>query len=362
MKKHLALAAGIGLALAQLPATSSAAIINVACTGTGGGPNGLATAITTANSTSATQDTIRLAPGCVYSLDTQNDTGATSGGPIGAALLPRVTSKITIQGRGASLVRDEAIPGIRIANVDETGHLILNRVKLRNGEGGSGGAIYNNSGKLTITNSTLSGNKTFGAGGAVYSLDDLVVRGSTFSGNSAGSPTLLMSNFGGAISNYGNAAITNSTFFDNEAVYSIYGSYGGAIANYGTMTINHSTIAENTAGFGGGGLYNGTGTITLKSSIIASNTLPNCTGTITGTPNVVFDDNPADDTCPGVEADPRLGNLSNNGGPTKTMALRAGSAAVARVPQAKCAARDQRGLRRPTSGKCDAGAFEKNPL
>jgi hypothetical protein len=58
--------------------------------------------------------------------------------------------------------------------------------------------------------------------------------------------------------------------------------------------------------------------------------------------------------------DPRLGPLRNNGGPTDTRALLAGSRAIDLAPV--CAVDvDQRGTTRPQGPACDAGAFELVP-
>jgi hypothetical protein len=55
--------------------------------------------------------------------------------------------------------------------------------------------------------------------------------------------------------------------------------------------------------------------------------------------------------------------LANNGGPTRTMALRAGSPAIDLIRPSGdgCATIDQRGVTRPAGGRCDAGAFEYVP-
>ncbi len=63
--------------------------------------------------------------------------------------------------------------------------------------------------------------------------------------------------------------------------------------------------------------------------------------------------------------DPVLVALGNNGGPTQTMALGAGSAALGTGDPAACAAapvsgRDQRGYVRQ-AGTCSIGAFEGDP-
>ena len=59
------------------------------------------------------------------------------------------------------------------------------------------------------------------------------------------------------------------------------------------------------------------------------------------------------------DANPHLGALANNGGPTQTEALLAGSAALNRAGVNCPTNLDQRGLHRPQHGQCDVGAFEK---
>jgi hypothetical protein len=56
-----------------------------------------------------------------------------------------------------------------------------------------------------------------------------------------------------------------------------------------------------------------------------------------------------------------LGLLQNNGGPTQTHALLAGSAAIDTAVLANCPATDQRGISRPQGGQCDIGAYEADP-
>ena len=58
---------------------------------------------------------------------------------------------------------------------------------------------------------------------------------------------------------------------------------------------------------------------------------------------------------------PKLAPLADHGGPTMTMALRAGSPAIDHGGTATtgCPATDQRGVPRPQGPACDIGAFEK---
>ncbi|WP_049935800.1 Calx-beta domain-containing protein, partial [Microcystis aeruginosa] len=144
--------------------------------------------------------------------------------------------------------------------------------------GNTGGGIYN-SGILTLTNSTITGNTADGGGG-IYNGGTLTLTNSTITGNTGGgiynSGILTLTNStisgntannnGGGISNYGTSTLTNSTISGNTANNS-----GGGISNYGTSTITDSTISGNTSNIVGGGIYNG-GTSTLTNSTISGNT------------------------------------------------------------------------------------------
>ena len=56
-------------------------------------------------------------------------------------------------------------------------------------------------------------------------------------------------------------------------------------------------------------------------------------------------------------ADPKIGQLANNGGPTKTIALRKGSPAIGKAGKATAEKFDQRGVKRDDHP--DIGAFER---
>jgi hypothetical protein len=136
----------------------------------------------------------------------------------------------------------------------------------------------------------------------------------------------------------------NSTFSDN------WGTDGGAIAYGGTLIVRNSTCSGST--------------FIPRNTIIANNTGDlNCAGTgvITdGGNNLRF---PASDaSCVGSFGDPELAPLAHNGGPTETMALQSGSAALNRIsPENGCGfgiASDQRGVSRSQGNGCDIGAFE----
>ena len=260
---------------------------------------------------------------------------------------------VTISGGGA----------VRVFAVN-SGTLNLNKLTIANGHvaDNSGGGIQN-SGMLTVANSIFSGNSSGDAGGAIDNTTGgtLTVSNCTFSGNSAYD--------GGGICNTGHATVSNSTFVGNSATSSGGAIYNSDIGVYdqGMLTVINSTLAGNSANRGGG-IYSTVdyGRATLKNTIVANSPKgKNCAGDpgdlTDGGGNLSY---PSDGTCFGIHGDPKLGPLQNNGGPTQTMALGAGSAARDAAVDAICAAApvnnlDQRGVKRPQGAHCDIGALER---
>ncbi len=145
---------------------------------------------------------------------------------------------------------------------------------------------------------------------------------------------------------------------------------GGGILNDagGTLTLNNSTVTGNSASVLAGGIFNNSGTATLKNMIVANQTAGgDCDGTITSAGYNLSSDSTCGFTATGDQQDtnPLLGALANNGGPTRTHALGAGSPAIDTGNPATpgsggnaCEATDQRGVARPQGTFCDIGAFE----
>ncbi|MDQ3565686.1 MAG: hypothetical protein M3436_16765 [Pseudomonadota bacterium] len=145
--------------------------------------------------------------------------------------------------------------------------------------------------------------------------------------------------------------------------------------NVGTLTLTNSTVSGNSAEtYDSGGVLN-TGTLTLARTLVSGNTSPTGPeigdyGTITANNyNLfghdgdagVFGFSPGStDLVPSESLGAILNaTLANNGGPTRTHALAAGSPAIDASPDdADCAPTDQRGVRRPQRAACDIGAFE----
>jgi CSLREA domain-containing protein len=188
--------------------------------------------------------------------------------------LPAGTYTLTIAGKGEDnnatgdldIRSDITLNGAGSDVVNSSGYLTLNGVTVRHGRatGGYpnswGGGIYNNRGRLSIENSTLSDNWAYYAGGGVYNnYGRLNVNNSILSGNRA-------SNGGGVNSDHGTLSIENSTLSVNSA-----GSDGGGMRIlYGTVNINNSTLSGNSAGWGGG-VYARFASVSIKNSTITDN-------------------------------------------------------------------------------------------
>ena len=307
---------------------------------------------------------------------------------------------------GGNTITIDGAHSFQIFSVNAGATLSLQNLTIANANATSivGGGVTN-LGTLTVNNCTLSGNSAV-IGGGILNQGTMTVTNSTFADNIATN--------GGAIdnNNTGVATIINSTFSGNHGPAAASAgivnsgqmtaakgaplivsngasaSVGGAIVNIRVMTITNSTFSGNevttstaTALDGiaenGGAIFN-TGTLGLKSTILADSVGGNCEG---GAPaNDAGYNISDDDTCPttsgtSVDSSTTLNlspaGLANNGGPTDTIALEPNSQAVDFIPVAACTDQstptplpvttDQRGEPRPDLGNlnfCDVGAYE----
>lgn len=159
--------------------------------------------------------------------------------------------------------------------------------------------------------------------------------------------------------------ITNCTFVGNDAgVVGQEGGYGGALSG-ANLLLESVTLVDNHAEHSGGAIFNeDNSSVTLNNCLIAGNTAANewgldqsCRDTMLGDNNLQWpapDGNDPPCTPDPLAADPLLGELSDNGGPTQTIPLQTGSPAIDAGQD--CPPTDQRGL--PRDGTCDLGAFE----
>ena len=247
-------------------------------TAPGNGVCTLRAAIEEANTLGAGNDTIILPPN-TYLLTLANEL--------------TITGDLTITGGGASTTIIDGNKSSRVLTINFGITVSISGVTIRNGQtvdgaGGiansgilsltnstvsgnnsgsglnssSGGGIFN-SGTLTLTNSTVSGNSTTFDGGGIVNSGTLTLTNSTVSGNNSGGHNGA---FGGGIINSGTLTLTNSTVSGNSTI-----GGGGGIINSGTLTLTNSTVSGNRGGFGsGGGIENG-GTANLFNATIANN-------------------------------------------------------------------------------------------
>ena len=224
--------------------------------------------------------------------------------------------------------------------------------------GGNGGAL---SGEApfapSLVNATFAGNAA-GRGGDGGAATGGSPGASIGGGGASGTPGSATGGNGGAAGSGGAAALAagnlrHSTLAANSA------NAGGGAAGAASATAPATAVPGSPGPpSGSGGAVDGTAT--FENTIAASNLPTGCSGSITnGGNNLSF----PEPSCTGTNADPLLGPLADNGGPTRTMALGIGSPAREAVPAsgANCEALDGRGITRPRGGGCDIGAYEAAP-
>jgi hypothetical protein len=271
--------------------------------------------------------------------------------------------------------------------------------------GGNGGAISNND-YLTVTNSAFENNTAsstaiinsanlVGLGGAIYNTNDAKITNSSFQGNEAdsggaifsGSPNragvLIVNNstfnnnqiivdpgaagpgLGGGIYNQAFiTVVTNSTFFGNGGTNADGGNFYNCCNYTGTALLDNDTLDAGIAASGEGGNISNVnpgesaGNLFVENTIIANAASGmNCNGSYSNIAgNLLWPS--SDSSCIGSYGNPMLGPLSYNGGPTQTMAIGPGSAALYTAIEKFCPPTDQRGVIRPQGPICDIGAFE----
>ena len=255
--------------------------------------------------------------------------------------------------------------------------------------GGSIGGVYV-IGTVTMSNCAITNNSSAGGGGGITNgfgpdFGSLTLNSCTVSNNSAVAS-------GGGINNGAPLTINNSTISGNRSDLHgggiMVGSHTVIIVN-STITNNRSDFNDDTFGGGGGMSRSGGGTRILRNTIVAGNFAG--TGAVrsdldlaasaTSAFNFIGDGTGMSGIVDGVNGnqvgtfqsaiDPKLGPLANNGGPTLTHALLAGSPALDRgsnsLADSAGLTTDQRGtefIRKADSADADTiqtadiGAFE----
>ncbi len=307
---------------------------------------------------------------------------------------------VTIQGPTAGVVLDgSAIPARSAQPIlvfgSDTATSSASNLIIQNDPAGSG--LDNRFGTLTLTNCVMQGN-TAENGGGVFNDGTLTLVNCTVARNT-------VQQGGAGIFTYGTMTLTGCTLVGNTS-----GSAGGGIYNGNggvTLTLTDCTVTGNVAGSnGGGGISSLTGILTVTNCTFTGNTVTTydnvyggggaialVRGTTTLTNDIFYGDsspqgggdeiffNNGDGSNPGtmtithcdlvsasvygavytngggnLSADPRLGPLQNNGGPTQTRALLPGSPCIDAGTAVGTPPTDQRGAGR--AGPPDIGAYE----
>lgn len=198
---------------------------------------------------------------------------------------------------------------------------------------GSGGNLYVSGGSLTMTQSTVSGGFANLGGGVYVTGATVLFQNSTIAGNSAGG-------FGGLA--------------------------GGLWMDQSSVDILNSTLSGNSSA--DGDVHVASGILNLDHAIVA-NGAPVDLGRDTGTVNAVYSlvENPGT-AINGINnnnlfgVDPNLGPLTDNGGPTQTLALLSGSPAIDAgnplIPNPPPTDQRGPGFARIVNGRVDLGSFE----
>jgi predicted outer membrane repeat protein len=277
---------------------------------------------------------------------------------------------LTIDGSGLTpVVEITGSFAMRIFYVASNSTVTLKSLLLKNGRnnsGSNGGAIYSE-GNLTVRDSTFINNTSLGNGGAIYSSSTLDITGSTFVNNSALSGGAVYVDGGLFVNPTTPRSIVNNTFVSNQA--NVSNGLGGGVQIRGSEStfpgeyvpvLANNTFSGNGAS-SGGALYS-TGGVSILNNIFANSTNGrDCAhlsigGMVSASHNLIED---GTNCFPGpfVAGDPMLGPLSDNGGPTQTMALLPGSPALD-AGTLTCYLTDQRGVTRPQGAACEIGAYE----
>jgi hypothetical protein len=228
-----------------------------------------------------------------------------------------------------------------------------------------GGGIASDSGPVSISKTSIKGNVGMDIGGGISILSaSLTVTNSTISGNTGVEG-------GGIYNEDSQLSVVNSTIANNTVTDS--SGDGGGIASNGAgsaVSLNAVTIARNHANDRGGGFDKQApaSSFVVRNSLIALNSAPDgpdCSefGSATSLgQNLIGNNTDCTGFGPGAGdfvnlsvSQIRIGTLKDNGGSTKTIALKKGSVAINHAGS-DAPKRDQRGEKRK---KPDIGAFER---
>lgn len=273
-------------------------------------------------------------------------TFALSGTITVGSLLPNMTKDMTLDGSGQKVtVSGNDSTGIfQIYNALNT--VNFNALTVAHARGNSTSGLYVRYASVNITNCTFSNNDSLiSAGGAIR------------------------------LNESAHAVITNSTFANNSALYGA-GIYIGGVPNGApssvqiyncTFSDNHSIIVDGSPRVAD--VYANQATAELRNTVLVTDTSNsqnvNCQGITYSDAHDIYNAGTLSGALKATATEIKLDTLKDNGGPTATIALLAGSVAlgygddgVANAAPVKNL--DQRGYSRvgASQGQSDVGAYE----
>jgi hypothetical protein len=230
--------------------------------------------------------------------------------------------------------------------------------------------VYASGGNLSITNVTIALNTAEGGnGGAGGNGGNVSLSGVGGNGGKGGNGAAASG--GGLYIGAGTLNLTNATSASNNAKASAGGAGGLAGVGPAGHGINGSAGAGQS-GKGGGALVASGTTVNAINTLFGEDqagSAPDFSGNFTTATHNFLEDGTGSNLPPGNPdstgnivgtsahpINPMLGPLANNGGPTQTMALLAGSPCLHAGTSSGAPATDQRGVARDTP--LDIGAFE----
>ena len=293
---------------------------------------------------------------------------ANSSGEAGGAI--HMTGSLVL--RRSKLSKNNA-PDVGGAIFVDQGILDAKRSQFVRNEAGQGGAAFvDDAASMSLTRTTVHRNEASSDAGGVWlrhAASTSSLTESTISENTSGGDG------GGLFTEADVLSITNSTIASNSADGRGGGIYGAPDSE---TRMNAVTVARNradaddTAGpDSGGGLFadGGSDVFETRNSLVAKNRTtgdlinecraPAPVGVESLGGNLIT----SNDDCPFFDhatdlltANPGIGALASNGGPTKTIGLEAGSSAIGQADGPNPPQRDQRGVLRQNP---DIGAYER---
>ena len=218
-----------------------------------------------------------------------------------------------------------------------------------------------------VSDTTIRSNTAAGGGGLAWqTAGSLLVERSLFAANTAELGGGIVTRVRAPADVNNTATFVNTTFSENAA------EVGGALERgLGGTVLRAVTFAGNSASIGSGIDFHGVrATYAVASGTVLANDPPaqNCSrdgGSFLGSERLsgpganIETGTSCRLQAPDVSStSPRLAELADNGGVTRTRALRPGSPAIDRYTTGDCPSTDQRGFARPAGSACDIGAYE----